>query len=151
MIDYDQISSTLRNLGEGKYRINKKEFEKDWTNQSLTKEDLAKKYNLKNKHEVDKFAAECNLSSRYSWEARFDKNKDEEVRKILNHVHDFNDIGISINKLEESGVGSRKKILQMIDCGYLILGDSTLNNEKVIFLNSKLKPRYFSFDLRKFL
>ena len=83
MIDYDQISSTLRNFGEGKHRINKKEFEKDWTNQSLTKEDLAKKYNLKNKHEVDKFAAKCNLSSRYSWEARFDKNKDEEVIDLL--------------------------------------------------------------------
>ena len=150
MIDYNRISSTLRNFGEGKHRINKKDFENDWTNRSLAKEDLAKKYNLKNSHEVDKFAAECNLSSRHSWEARFEKNNDEEVRKILNHVYTFNDIGISISKIEESGVGSRKKIFEMIDSGYLVLGDSILNNEKVIFLNPNLKPRYFSIDLRKF-
>ena len=149
MIDYDQISSTLRNLGEGKHKINKKEFEEDWTNRSITKKDLTKKYNLKNEHDVDKFATECNLGSRYSWEARFEKNKDKEVRKNLNHVYGFNDIGISINKIEESGIGSRKKILEMIDSGYLVLGDSTLKNEKVIFLNPKLQPRFFSVDLRK--
>ena len=149
MIDYDQISSTLRNLGEGKHQINKKEFEEDWTNRSITKKDLAKKYNLKNDHDVDKFAAECNLSSRYSLEARFEENKDEEIKKILNHVYGFNDIGISITKIEESGVGSRKKIIEMINSGYLVLDDSTLNNEKVIFLNPKLQPRFFSVDLRK--
>ncbi len=149
MIDSDQISSILRNFGEGKHRIDKKAFEQDWTNRSLSKKDLAEKYNLKTIHEVDKFASECNLSSRYSWEARFEKNKDKEVRKILNHVYNFNDIGISINKIEESGVGSRKKIIEMINSGYLVLGDSTLKNEKVIFLNSKLQPRFFSVDLRK--
>jgi hypothetical protein len=37
MIDYDQISSTLRNFGEGKHRINKKEFEQDWENRSIPK------------------------------------------------------------------------------------------------------------------
>jgi len=149
MIDYDQISSTLRNFGEGKHRINKKEFEQDWLNLSLTKEDLGKKYNLITVHDVNKFATECNLKSRHSLKSRFGKNKDEEVRKILDHVDDFNDIGISISKIEESGAGSRKKILEMIDCGYLILGDSTLNNEKVIFLNPQLKPRFFSYDLKK--
>ena len=37
MIDYDLISSTLRNFGEGKPRINKKEFEQDLENHSTPK------------------------------------------------------------------------------------------------------------------
>ena len=149
MIDYDQLSSTLRNFGEGKHRINKKEFQQDWKNRSITKKELLKKYNLKNIHAVDKFAAECNLDSRYSFKDRLEQNKDEEIKKILNHVYNFNDIGISISKIEESGVGSRKKIIEIINSGYLVLDDSTVNNEKVIFLNPKLKPRFFSVDLRK--
>ena len=102
------LTDLLRKINNTSERFDEEKFRNDWKS-NLSSKELAKKYKFKNVYAINKFARKLGLKPRESIEDKFERNSDDYTRKLLSAVYDYNDIGISINSLENSGLRSEER------------------------------------------